>query len=195
MIASGKAGRPTLFDARYACNSVHGPWWRDKKKSGGQTLEQIIHLYDMAMLMLGKPVRVSGFAANLCHKDVPGYTVEDTSAFSILFKEGGMANISGTNNAVPMKWVNPFTVVCEKLTAFFESPNQAEFVFTADGKAESVVVSGNVNMYQEEAKAFIRVLRGEIENPAPLEQGLLGLKTAAAALESARLKGEVQIIR
>ena len=55
MIADSSAGVPTLYEAKYECNSLHAPWWRDVKKSGGQLFEQIIHLYDMAMHLLGTP--------------------------------------------------------------------------------------------------------------------------------------------
>ncbi|MFP4379696.1 MAG: Gfo/Idh/MocA family protein [Candidatus Sumerlaeia bacterium] len=194
-IESGKAGKPTLFDARYACNSLHGPWWRDVEKSGGQTLEQIIHIYDLALYFLGAPKAVAGFADNLCHTHIPDYTVEDTSAFAIRFKGGAMANISGTNNAVPMEWVNPFTVVCEKLTAFFETPDKAEFVFTGGDIPKREIIDGDTDMYYEEMKAFVKAVQGKIDNPATAEDGLLGLKTAIGALESAASGGELMQVK
>ena len=66
-------------------------WWRDRKKSGGQMIEQVIHLYDLATHFLGKPKSVSALTANLCHKKSKGYSSEDTSASIISFVGGAMA--------------------------------------------------------------------------------------------------------
>lgn len=85
MIDDGTSGAPTLFNGKYECNSLHSTWWRDVAASGGQVFEQVIHIYDMAMHFLGKPVKVSGMLANICHKDILDYTVEDTSVSIIQF--------------------------------------------------------------------------------------------------------------
>ena len=73
LMEAGETGRPTLFSANYECNSLHVDWWRDRRKSGGQIFEQIIHLYDLAAYVMGKPDSVTGYIANICHQDVPGY--------------------------------------------------------------------------------------------------------------------------
>ena len=46
-----------FLTARYFCNSLHSEWWRDRSKSGGQVVEQIIHLFDLARFLLGEPAR------------------------------------------------------------------------------------------------------------------------------------------
>ncbi|MCX8184021.1 MAG: Gfo/Idh/MocA family oxidoreductase, partial [Crenarchaeota archaeon] len=79
MVERGEAGPVGLFLAKYYCNSLHSPWWRDKSKSGGQVVEQIIHLYDLSRFMAGEPRSVYCRMDNLFHKDVEGYTVEDVS--------------------------------------------------------------------------------------------------------------------
>ena len=189
LIDSGKAGIPTLLNGRYECNSLHSPWWIDKEKSGGQILEQIIHIYDMAVYMLGDPELASGFASNLCHNGVIGYSVEDTSTSSIRFKTGALANISGTNCAVPMEWNNPFTIVCQNVTAFFLNPNKAEFVFNNGEVCERRVVEGGNDMYIEETKAFIGAVRGEIDNICTIEDGYKSLRLVEAVMKSAENNG------
>ncbi len=189
LMEDGTAGKPTLFDARYECNSLHTPWWRSKDKSGGQVFEQVIHLYDLSLFFLGEPELVSGFTANLCHTHIPDYTIEDTSVSAIRFKSGALANIAGTNNAVPMAWNNPFTVVCEKLTAFFTDANEAEFVFTAGEKPERKVVKGDRDMYLEEDLAFIASIRGEGPRAAPIEEGYTGLRLVDAVVRSSMKNG------
>ncbi len=189
LIARGHAGRPTLFDARYECNALHGPWWRDKRRCGGQVLEQAIHLYDLGLCLCGAAARVNGWVANLCHGGVPGYTVEDTSAAVIRFANGALGSIAASNCAVPMQWNNPFTVVCEKLTARFVTANEAEFVHTGGRAPRIERVASDVNMYEAETSAFIaRLRRGGGEGPG-IEDGLAGLRLVCGVLASARKGG------
>jgi predicted dehydrogenase len=187
----GSAGRPTLFQASWMCNNVHSEWWRDQTKSGGQLFEQAIHLYDLACWYFGEPRSVSAAAENLCHRDSPGYTVEDTSASVIRFASGAMASIIASNNAIPWEWTGKWTVVCEKLTASFASHSQAEFVKTADQKAERSSVSGDVDPYVEETKEFLAAVRAKDPRAVstPIRDGLRSLRLCAAAMESARRGG------
>lgn len=189
MIESGAAGRPTLLDARYDCNSLHSPWWREKSKCGGQVFEQIIHLYDLALHFLGEPETVTGFAANLCHRDVPGYTVEDTSAAAVRFRNGSLANISGSNCAVPMAWNSTFTVVCQNVTAHFVDPNRAEFILTGGAEPVRETVAGERDLYRAETEAFLAAVRGEGPRVAPFVEGLTGLCLVDAVLASAEKDG------
>jgi len=195
LITSGKAGTPTLFDASYACNSLHGEWWRNRTMSGGQVFEQAIHLYDLAQLLLGAPVAVSGAARNLCHTKVPGYTIEDTSASVIQFKSGAVASITSTNCAVPMEWAGRFTVVCGRLTAVFSDHNNAEFVYTGGKQVTREVVQGAADAYLEEDRAFIAAVRKHGRSPASLDDGVTGVKLVEAVLKSSARKGAAVAVR
>src|SRR5438876_12438430 len=55
LLDSGQAGAPGLMLGKYFCNALHAPWWREKEKSGGQIVEQIIHTYDIVRYLLGSP--------------------------------------------------------------------------------------------------------------------------------------------
>ncbi len=189
MVGDGRAGLPTLFDGRYECNALHAPWWRDIGKSGGQVFEQVIHLYDLAMHFLGGPRTVTGFTANLCHRGVPGYTVEDTSAAAIRFSSGALATICGSNCAVPMQWNGIFTVVCERLTAHFRSCNSATFVFTSGKKPRAVEVTAAVDPYLEEDRAFISAVRSGRGVAATIEEGFAGLRMVSGVRESSGMNG------
>src|SRR5262245_16120988 len=65
MLESGEAGEPGLMLGKYFCNALHSPWWREKAKSGGQIVEQIVHTYDIVRYLLGEPAEVVGRTANL----------------------------------------------------------------------------------------------------------------------------------
>lgn len=192
LIESGEAGIPTLFQGRFFCNSLHSEWWRDINKSGGQIFEQLIHIYDMSLHMLGNPTRVSAFKANLCHKDVDDYTVEDTSSAAILFESGASACISGSNCAVPMEWSPSFTVVCKNITAHFSSPNDAIFVYTNLEEPKTENINTNDNYYLEESKDFIKSVLNKTQANAPIADGFMGLSLVSSAVDSANKAGEVK---
>ncbi|MEI6602091.1 MAG: Gfo/Idh/MocA family oxidoreductase [Clostridia bacterium] len=176
MIDSGEAGTVTLFDARYECNSLHTPWWRVQEKSGGQILEQIIHLYDLSLFLMGTPESAVGFKVNLCHQDVEGYTVEDTSSGIIRFKSGAIASISGTNCAVPMTWGNPFSIVCQNVTVHFKDANHAEFIDTRGEEPVTETISCEDDLYFAEMQAFVDLLRGADITVATIQDGLTGFQ-------------------
>lgn len=190
MIESGAAGVPTLYDARYECNSLHGAWWRDKKKCGGQVFEQAIHLYDMALHLLGAPAVVSGHVANLCHADVAGYTIEDTGAALIKFQSGALATIASSNCAIPGQWNGLFTVVCGKVSASFRDANNATFTITSGKAPKTIEVAGKVDPYREEMRAFLAAVQGKGPRLAQIDEGFIGLQMVAAVLDSSKKQGQ-----
>jgi predicted dehydrogenase len=190
MIGDGTAGIPTLFDGRYDCNSLHSPWWRDRSKSGGQVFEQVIHTYDLAMHFLGEPDTVSALLSNICHTDVPGYTIEDTGASIIKFRTGALASISSSNCAVPLEWNNTFTVICSNVTANFTDPNNAEFIFTGDKEAGRKKIVAKYDLYFEELKTFFDAVRGLDANICTVEEGLKSLCLADCVVKSSETGGQ-----
>jgi predicted dehydrogenase len=193
-IDSGAAGLPTLYTAHYECNSLHSPWWIDVNKCGGQVFEQVIHLYDMAMYLMGQPEAVSGYIANLTHRGTPGYTVEDTSVSAIRFANGSLGSITGSNCAVPGRWSAMFRVVFSSLVADFTDPNNAKFIYTAEKNREEIVTGGNL-MYQLEDEYFLDVVRGRKPEFAPVAEGFAGLKMVSGVVASALSGGNFVDIR
>ena len=188
LVDSGVAGRPTLYSANYECNSLHVPWWRDKSKSGGQIFEQIIHLYDMAYYMMGDVELVTGFIANVCHQDVPGYTVEDTSAVSLRFKSGTIGCITASNNAIPNRWVGIIKIVYENMVAELFDHNHARFTFTKeDNRVEEV--SGDDTSRYDEDRWFIDAIQGKRPQVSSIAEGLTGLKIVSGACQSSENDG------
>lgn len=63
-------------------------WWRRKEQSGGQAVEQTIHIFDMARYLFGEIKSVQAVASKGLMKDVPKYNIEDASAVNLKFKSG-----------------------------------------------------------------------------------------------------------
>lgn len=134
-MASGEAGAPGLMTARYFCNSLHNPWWIRRDQSGGQVVEQAIHLVDLMRFFLGEADQVFSLQRNLFHQDVPGYSVEDVSASVISFANGALGVLAATNGAVPQKWIGDYKLVTRNITAEFESSNSVTFTDTSQRDA------------------------------------------------------------
>ena len=191
LISSGEAGRPLLFTGSYECNSLHTPWWIDKEKCGGQVFEQVIHLYDLAQYIMGPVSEVSGRVANLAHRDVPGYTVEDTSIANLVFESGALGCITGSNCAVKEQWNARFRVVCENLVASFEDFNNAEITYTGAHAGNVELIRGQDPVTEMEDRHFIDAVAGRAAPFATVEDGLSSLKLVAAVVESSEKNGTV----
>lgn len=72
-------------------------WWRRRSTSGGQVVEQNIHLYDMLRYFMGEPVSVYTAAGKGIVKPhaskLPGYDVEDYSASTITMRNGTVVTL------------------------------------------------------------------------------------------------------
>lgn len=187
-LVSGQAGRPTLMIAWYWCNSVHSAWWRDKSKSGGQIVEQIIHTYDLTRHFLGEPVMVSCFADKLCHDQIADFTSEDTSACNILFDSGAMATVAGSDCALPMQWINRYHLVAEKLTVEFTDANKALLHHTGEKWASETAINSEKDLFLAEATELLDAIEGKTETRAPMSEGARSLQLVLAASHSALRK-------
>lgn len=64
------------------------PWWRRREMSGGQHVEQTIHIFDTARYLFGDVESVSAAAAAGLMTNVENYNVDDASAVTLRFKNG-----------------------------------------------------------------------------------------------------------
>lgn len=69
------------------------PWWRKYSTSGGQIVEQNIHLFDMLRYLIGEPEKVYCSAGRGLVTDIEGYDVHDYSSAVVTFKNGIVANL------------------------------------------------------------------------------------------------------
>jgi predicted dehydrogenase len=192
-LVSGEAGPAGLMTARYFCNSLHTAWWRKREMSGGQIVEQLIHLLDLQRYLLGTPVSVFSRQANLFHGDVADYTIEDVSATVVGFQSGALGVLSATNGAIPNRWVSDYRVVTQRLTAEFINANQATFHFTALPGTPSHVIAGERNIHLHELLDLLGAIRTGGQTRTPLREGALSLDLALAARRSAEEQREIRL--
>ncbi len=173
----------------YACNSLHSAWWRDRNKSGGQLVEQAIHLLDLTRFFLGAPAEVFAAQANLFHRDIPDYTVEDASATVVRFESGSLAVLTANNGAIPGRWDASWRVVAPGLTADFTNANNAVFHDTRADRLEtqpaSETIAAETDLYLAETLDLLAAIRDDRPTAVPIEEGVRTLALALAAQRSA----------
>jgi predicted dehydrogenase len=190
MIESGEAGPPGLLVGKYYCNSLHAPWWREKEKSGGQIVEQIIHTYDVARYLLGEPESVFARTANRFHQDVPNYTSEDVSATVIAFKNGAVATVAGTNGAIPGRWLSSYELVTRNLTATFADPNHATLVHTNQSPVKEDTIDSDRDFGRAQTLDLLEAIAEDRPTRTPMIEGRNTLALVLAASRSGET-GEV----
>ncbi len=184
MLASGAAGEPGLMLGKYYCNALHAPWWRDRSRSGGQIVEQIIHTYDVVRYFLGEPETVYASTANLFHREVENYTSEDVSATVIRFKSGAVAAVAGSNGAIPGRWISAYELVARNLTAVFTDANHATFTRTDVLPPESETVEGSTDLMLAETLDFLNAIEHDRPTRTPMLEGYRTLELVLAAARS-----------
>lgn len=170
---------------RYACNSLHRSWWRDRRKSGGQLTEQVIHMLDLARFFLGEPVHVFSAQDNLFHRGVEDYSSEDVSATIIRFEAGGLAVIAATNGAIPNRWDYDWRLMLPGLTADFADANHAVFHDTSQAEPTAETVAADRDLYLAETLDLLAAIRDDRPAAVPIDEGVLTLRLALAANEAA----------
>lgn len=193
LIDSGEAGPVGLMSARYFCNSLHADWWRDRSKSGGQVVEQVIHMFDLMRYLVGDPVSVYSRQENVFHRDMPDYTVEDVSATVVGFPEGGIGVVYATNGAIPGKWINDYRIVTRSLTAEFTNANQATFTYTAAPELSQEVIASEKDFRRDQLLDLLEAIRTGGETRTPLREGAKSLDLVLAAARSAETHAEVRL--
>lgn len=143
----------------------------------------------MGLYLMGDADCVNGHIANLCHQDVEGYTIEDTSVCSIHFKNGALGSICGSNCSVKEQWNGRFRVICEHMTADFTDHNHGVFTFTDEKEPRTETVAEEVDATYLEDCCFIDTIRGRRENTAGVPEGLKGLRLVSAVVESSGKNG------
>jgi len=191
---SGRAGKPGLMQVRYFCNSLHAPWWREKSKSGGQIIEQIIHSYDLTRYLFGKAGSIYTYATNQFHQKVERYTSEDLSASVIVFESGAVATVTGCNGAIPGQWINDYRVVTEFLTAEFSNANHAVFYDTRNHEnVEKFSVESSRHLFRCESDDLFDAIDKNRDTRCPVHDAAKTQRLVLAACESAAKGKPIQL--
>lgn len=185
---TGVSGAIGLMSAGYSANSLHKSWWREREKSGGQVVEQAIHLFDLMRYFAAEganAARVYSRQANLFHRNVPGYTIEDVSATVVEFASGALGVVYATNAAVPNRWTKEWRVVTEHLVAEFGDWNHATLTPTNEERGDVQSIASDRNVFVAQLHDLLEAIRTGGETRTPMREGALSLELVLAAARSA----------
>ncbi|NLX10880.1 MAG: Gfo/Idh/MocA family oxidoreductase [Chloroflexi bacterium] len=191
LLDSGEAGLVGLMAARYFCNALHAHWWRTREKSGGQIVEQAIHMFDVMRYLLGDPVSVYSRQENLFHREVEGYTAEDVSATIVSFASGAIGVVYATNGAIPGQWISDYRLVAQNLTAEVANANTATIVFTTDPEREPLQIASEKDFRRDQILDLLNAIRTGGPTRTPLREGAKSLDLVLAAARSGESHQEV----
>jgi predicted dehydrogenase len=185
-------GRPGLFTGHFHCNALHANWWRERALSGGQTVEQLIHIVDLARHSLGMPKTVYARMANLFHQGVERYDTEDVSAMILGYEDGRIATLTASNAAIPGRWDKGWTIISEKATGTFTDFNSAEIVRTG-GDVAATTINGDRDVFVAQLDDVLDAIEEKRAPKVPLSDGRDTLRIVLAARQSAGEGREVAL--
>lgn len=177
-------GRIGHFAGSFHSNALHAPWWRERALAGGQMVEQLIHIADLARHSLGMPQAVYAKAANLFHREVERYTGEDVSAMVLGYDDGRIGVLHASNAAIPGRWMKGWQIVAERATGLFSDWNAAEIV-THDGEPVSEMVRGTTDPFVAQLADIAEAIRAKRQPLVPLRDGLDTLRIVLTARQAA----------
>ncbi len=189
---AGEAGRVGLFTGQFHCNALHADWWRERAKSGGQMVEQLIHIVDLARHQLGEPQTVYARTANFFHRDVAGYDSDDVSAIVLGYADGRVGVLNATNGAVPGQWTKLWQIVAERMTGRFTGWNTATLTHTV-GTPRTEEIDEQTDVFVAQLVDVAAAIRERRPPTVPLSEGAGTLRIVMAAQQSAAEGREIPL--
>jgi len=190
--AAGETGRVGMFIGQFHCNALHADWWRDRALSGGQMVEQLIHMVDLARHHLGEPQSVYARASNFFHREVDRYDSDDTSAIVLGFDDGRIGILNATNGAIPGKWDKLWQIVGERMTGRFTGWNTGLLTHT-HGTQRVEEIDTQTDVFIAQLADIARAIREKGRPQVPLAEGAATLRIVLAARQSVTLRREVTL--
>jgi predicted dehydrogenase len=190
--AAGETGRVGLFTGQFHCNALHADWWRERSRSGGQMVEQLIHIVDLVRHQLGQPQTVYARTANFFHRDVERYDSDDVSAIVLGYDDGRVGVLNATNGAVPGKWDKSWQIVAERMTARFTGWNTGALTRTV-GTLSTEEIDTQTDVFVAQLADVAAAIRGGRQPRVPLEDGARTLRIVLAAAQSATEHREIRL--
>jgi predicted dehydrogenase len=192
LAAAGETGRVGLFTGQFHCQALHAEWWRERARSGGQMVEQLIHIVDLARHQLGEPQTVYARAANFFHRSTERYDSDDASAMILGYDDGRIGVLNATNGAVPGKWEKLWQIVAEKMTGRFTGWNAGVLTRT-EGVPHVEEIDTQTDVFVAQLTDVAAAIRERRAPRVPLTDGERTLRIVLAAAQSASERREIQV--
>jgi len=109
--------RLAMVNGHYFCPLVQTPWWRRRALSGGQLVEQVIHIVDLIRYITSDEVATLYCQEALrVHTTVPEFDIADVTVTSFTMKSGAIGSLT-QSCALPSGWKAGIDVIADGLAA------------------------------------------------------------------------------
>ena len=166
------------------------PWWAHNDRSGGQVVEQLTHILDLARVLLGEVAEVHAMGARIPPTEVgeDRGDVDDVTAASVRFVSGAVGTLAATSlltakHRAGLHLFGPGLALELSETA----------LLVDDGKSRTEhrpAVDPRLTVDRE----FIQAVRGGAPTRAPYAEGLRTHRVACAVVESVRTGKPVRLV-
>lgn len=165
------------------------PWWRNKTKSGGQLLEQTIHLFDLARYIVGEVDEVYSITKTSGLKSKKIASIEEASITTIRFISGAMGVIISSC----LLWPN--YEVCLRIFVQGSALQIKRESLIIEKPGENLEIRETKDPYFEEDNVFIQsIKRGSVSKiRSPYSDALKTHRIVLAALKSANDNNIIRI--
>jgi predicted dehydrogenase len=187
---AGATGRVGMFVGQFHCNALHAEWWREQSKSGGQTVEQLIHIVDLARHQLGEPQSVYARGSNFFHRGVERYDSDDVSAMILGYEDGRVGVLNATNGAIPGKWDKSWQVIAERMTGHFTGWNTGTLTRT-HGEVSSERIDTQTDVFVAQLADVVGAIASNRPPRVTLDDGAQTLRIVLAARDSIAQRREI----
>jgi myo-inositol 2-dehydrogenase/D-chiro-inositol 1-dehydrogenase len=158
-------------------------WWLRRERSGGQVIEQVTHVLDLMVALLGDVREVYAIAAPVTRPAFPDADVDAVTAATLRFASGAVASVSATSL---------LRTTCRAEVELFCDGRRIVLSETAcvvdDGDGAGPVVHPDPGLAKERVdRAFVDAVRGRAADVrAPYAVALRTHRVACAIARSAR---------
>ncbi len=183
LISTGEAGDIGLAQGWYLCNFLGGAWWRDRKKSGGQIVEQSTHVYDAIRHLCGDIEVIYGQMNKKFWVDVPDLTNEDVSSSTFRFKSGAVGAIVATTWGPVSQWWARWLIASRNYTMELKDSDTLT-LYSTRSPLKTTTASETRDVFLLEAKDLIQAISKDGETRTPINEGAKTLEFTLAAVKS-----------
>ena len=141
-----------LLEGRWLDKVPPPAWWPTRQLSGGQVVEQLTHVLDLARLLAGEVTEVTATASRL--DSSPG-DVDDVTAGTLRFASGAVGTLAASS-LLPAKAEAGLRAVCADGTVL----TLTETELSVDGEASAPTVDAHTAVDRE----FLDVVAGRRES-------------------------------
>ncbi|MGY1709231.1 Gfo/Idh/MocA family protein [Geodermatophilus sp. SYSU D00758] len=179
------AAPPRLVDATWLDKVPPPAWWRRREASGGQVVEQLTHVLDLARLLAGEVAEVRALPAPSTGE---GRDVDDATAALLAFAGGAVGTVTAACT-LPAKVRAGLDVVCDGVAV--ELTETGLTVTTRDGVETR---QPEVDARTAVDRAFVDLLAGRPPAPGLVDyaEALRTHRVGVAIAESARTGAAVR---